>query len=175
MNIIKPFIIAMIVPLKIAAAESTLCTIDEVSIFSCNTNNRIISLCGSKKKSGSTSYVQYRFGRLNELELVYPEQKQQATQKMFETGFNNYAHGSTESVVSFSIGIYTYKVHSDLILGGSDEMNNAEPGVYGPHAGVLIEKQGEIIRDINCYPDDLNGDDSQFVPDKMAPYFSKKQ
>jgi hypothetical protein len=175
MNSIKLFILAILIPLKIAAAESTLCTTDEVSVFSCNTNNRIISLCGSKKNSGSTSYVQYRFGRPNRIELVYPEQKKPATAKTFKTRFNNYAHGSTESTVSFSIGIYTYTVHSDLILGGSDEMNNAEPGVYGPHAGVLIEKRGETIRDITCYSDDLNGDDSQFAPDKMAPYFSERQ
>ncbi len=54
-------------------------------------------------------------------------------------------------------------------------MNHAEPGVYGPHAGVLIEKQGETIRELTCYSDSLNGDDSQFVPNKMEPYCSENQ
>jgi hypothetical protein len=163
----------MLLPLQISAAESTLCTVNEVALFTCNTNNRIISLCGSKETSGPNSYIQYRFGKPNKVELVYPEQKKPITPKIFETGYNTYSHGSQESAVSFSIGSYTYTIHSDLILDGSDEMNNAEPSEYGPHAGVLIERKGNTIRDISCSRDDLTGDEAQFVPRKMSPYISK--
>jgi len=174
MRIIKLLLFSGLFPLAVATAYAeTLCTTDEVVLFSCNTGRRIISLCGSMKPVGPASYIQYRYGRPNQLELVYPTDKKPPGQ-LFKTDFTTYARGSMESNVSFAVGEYSYTIYANIILGSSDDMNNAPPGEYGPHAGVLVYRHEKVLKDIACRSEDLTGDEAtDLVTSRMAPYLAE--
>jgi hypothetical protein len=160
MHTIKYFILFIFLfPLASAKSYSaTLCTADEVVLFSCNTKtkNRIISLCGSIKTNGPTSYIQYRFGTQKRLELVYPTDKRPAV-KLFTTELITSAGGSYDAYVIFTIDEYSYSIYSGNYVGGSvDDINNDSSGVYGPRAGVEVSRQGKFLIDIRC---NENGDE----------------
>lgn len=160
-------------PIAVAAYAETLCITDEVVLFNCNTGRRTISLCGSMKPVGPASYIQYRYGRPSQLELVYPTDKKPPGQ-LFKTNFTTYARGSMESNVSFSVGEYSYTIYANIILGSSDDMNNAPSGEYGPHAGVKVYRQERFLKDIACRSEDLTGDEAtDLVTSRMAPYLSE--
>lgn len=157
-------------PLLFRKQGNTLCITDEVVLFSCNTNtgSRIISLCGSMKPNGPTSYIQYRYGSQNQLELVYPATKKPPGQ-IFTTRYDNYTRGGRASSVSFNIGKYSYVISAGLISGSED--NDGHVG-YVSDAGLEVYRQEKSIKNIPCNENDYTGDYADFAA-VMAPYLSE--
>ena len=175
MNTIK-FLIFFIILFPLVSAKSysaTLCTADEVILFTCNTKtkNRIISLCGTIKTNGPTSYIQYRFGTKKRLELVYPADKKPPG-KLFTTEMISYAGSSYDAYVIFTIEEYSYSIYSGSYVGGSvDDLNNDSSGVYGPRAGVEVSRLGKPLIDIRCNEDGDAGNPGELT-DKVKSYLS---
>lgn len=129
------------------AHPSNLCTEKEVILFSCQTKSRSMSLCGS------TDFMQYRYGRPNNIEIIYPKAHKRPD-KAFSRHFVSWDNGSAELVVSFKYGKYLYSVYADLVIGAPDAMNNDPYGKYGNHAGVRVSSNGKLLDDIRCIPYD---------------------
>ncbi len=72
--------------------SQTLCLKHETDFFSCvTTNNKIISICGEISSNDSTNdWLQYRFGRQEHIELIYPEPKAGSISKFEGNTFNRY-------------------------------------------------------------------------------------
>lgn len=71
------------------STAASLCQADEQTYFSCDLQggNKTVSICGnikndpSKQKISAASWIQYRFGKAEKLELVYPKKKENSIQK----------------------------------------------------------------------------------------------
>jgi hypothetical protein len=61
----------------IQAETDSHCIKTESVIFSCQIkdSDKIFSLCASKDISDTSGYIQYRFGRLNKVELTFPNDR----------------------------------------------------------------------------------------------------
>ena len=91
-------------------AES-LCTKGEVTYFSCNTaGGKVASLCGAKIEDRSTlpTYLQYRYGTIQELELVYPSTLTNSTANFNGVYFSPAGEGL--AAVVFNPGIFEYSI-----------------------------------------------------------------
>ena len=56
-----------------AALSQTHCSAAERSIFSCEIGRKVLSLCSSPDLDDTKGWLQYRFGTLDKLDLVFPE------------------------------------------------------------------------------------------------------
>nr|WP_321239343.1 hypothetical protein [uncultured Tolumonas sp.] len=73
--------------------SQTLCLENETDFFSCTTtNNKIISICGEiSNDEPSDDWLQYRFGKKDHIELVYPESKNSSISKFEGNTFSRYS------------------------------------------------------------------------------------
>lgn len=92
-----------------SAYAATLCAPDEVVVWSCETTQKLHSLCASKDLTRTTGYMQYRAGRRGDLELEYPEVKQPAA------GLFHLTLLPRGAVIEFSNGHYTYDLREHLV------------------------------------------------------------
>jgi hypothetical protein len=93
MNIFSFFIAATLLA-SLPTLAQTHCKADEVDYFSCQIVNstRVASICGNveNRQIEGSSWVQYRFGSMNHLELVYPEQKGNSASAFEGNAFGRY-------------------------------------------------------------------------------------
>lgn len=95
-----------------AASAASLCDHAEQIIFNCSVveSGKLISLCASPKLTGDESYLQYRFGRRQKIELVFPAERHQSQKKF------RYAHYFRAQVdrteIGFTSGEYEYTIFS---------------------------------------------------------------
>lgn len=151
-----------------SAHSTSLCTAQEVVLFSCETESRIISLCGSIIPNESTNYMQYRYGKPDNVEIAYPKTNKPPI-KVFSRHFESWDNGSAELVISFKNGKYIYSVYADLLVGSPDAMNNDRSGEYGHHAGVRVTSNGKLLRDIKCIPYDPAQFDPWAFNEELSP------
>jgi hypothetical protein len=101
-----------------AAAADSLCSAQEIVVYSCSAGAKIISVCASKDVSSASGYVQYRFGRKRALELVLPKTRGHSASNpksgtlMFSGGGGAY--------LRFSNGQVSYVVYSAVGKGWGD-------------------------------------------------------
>lgn len=93
------------------------CQKGEVTYFSCGVpGSKIVSLCGSPlsnsnaERPNSEHWLQYRFGKLGRLELVYPKELRESVRK-FE-GESRHGLGVSLDALSFSNGGVKYVLES---------------------------------------------------------------
>ncbi|MCA0242974.1 MAG: hypothetical protein LCI02_19180 [Proteobacteria bacterium] len=90
-------------------AEPSLCSPAERVAFSCLLRNeKIVSLCTSPEFNETAGYLQYRYGRIDHVELEHPRTKS-GTQRRFELETHR-PHGIEYESVNFSIGKFSYSV-----------------------------------------------------------------
>lgn len=112
-----------------ALPSKNLCSDQEQVLFSCTLEKRerILSLCGSRRLSADTGYLQYRFGKRNRIELAFPINRQ-GSQKAF-----TYARYTRPSVTYLQVRFvnldYTYEIFSQ---------SDATSGVGFASTGVAI-------------------------------------
>jgi hypothetical protein len=121
-----------------AMAANSHCTGQEQVIFSCSVGEKIVSVCASKNISPTNGYLQYRFGKPNAPELIFPSSTKpsfprsgiQARTLMFSGGGGSY--------LRFINRKYNYIVYTAIGKG------------WGAKDGVWVEKDGKPIADLRC-------------------------
>lgn len=106
--------LALIVAVALPAsylAEETLCKSGETVYFSCKVGRagQIASLCGSALDDADRFWLQYRFGRPEKLELVYPRTRTLFSRSGFDVGYFRRPNGF-DIEVSFTNGGWSYTV-----------------------------------------------------------------
>ncbi|HEY8098135.1 MAG TPA: hypothetical protein VIE65_18905 [Methylobacter sp.] len=87
------------------SVADTLCKKDEINYFTCTikSSEKIVSLCGSnywdleKHELITDAWLQYRFGKKNNIELVFPKEKKGSLAK-FEAEYHHPYHGFMHSI-----------------------------------------------------------------------------
>jgi hypothetical protein len=118
--------------LPFAASASTHCAADEVVYFSCKIkgSSKVVSLCGSELLRPDTrvrredAWLQYRFGRPGQPELVYPTERAGSLNAF--TGEHVAPYDDSVDTVWFKHGSATYGV----------EVRNARNKFYGVWVGT---------------------------------------
>lgn len=111
----KPVIFGgLLLVLPFSSEAGTHCLPGETDYFSCEMakNGKVVSVCGGD------GWLQYRFGRLGNVELAYPSSREGSLGKFHATYFNKYGYFE----LSFLRGNTTYIVdlseeHDDLKTG----------------------------------------------------------
>src|SRR6266567_403492 len=105
--------LAFLLPSSFATAGAyTHCRADEKVVYSCSTGSRVLSICASPNLSTDAGYMQYRYGRKDHPEFIYPDTRQHpagffvAGSLMFSGGGGTY--------LQFKKGSYTYTVFSAI-------------------------------------------------------------
>jgi hypothetical protein len=110
-----------------AGNATTLCKPDEEVVFSCGNGVRLVSVCASKDVSKSQGTMQYRFGSVDKLELVYPATPAKPADD-FKGGWLMYSGGGG-AFLRFSNGPYEYTVFSATGKWGPNGASRDEEGV----------------------------------------------
>lgn len=114
--------------------EATLCNPREEIYFSCHIGKKVVSVCASGNISPNSGYVQYRFGRLNHIELEYPKLPYPPA-KFFSISDIN--QGNVQSThFKFRLGGYDYVIYS------------------GFPSGLYVKNAGKIVSNMLCDPGD---------------------
>jgi hypothetical protein len=112
----------------------TLCPPDETPVFACSTGKKRASLCMSKGESQLT----YRLAPLGAApEMVYSAN---TASTAFKPGEHTCSNGQTLPFMSFDKGSYRYAVY----------------GTTTTMQGILVEKNGKRIANLNCQEDRLS-------------------
>lgn len=110
--------------------EQTLCAPEENVVWSCRAKKKTISVCASRKITGSEGYIQYRIGRPGALEMRYPET---LAHPRGQFRYSLYIQGNQS--LEFSRGGYDYSIFEDL---RSDE------------DGIIVTKNDVQVARITC-------------------------
>ncbi|MGZ8189068.1 MAG: hypothetical protein ACXWTN_09945 [Methylosarcina sp.] len=125
-----------------AIAADGLCRNSEQTIFSCITNksSKLISVCASPTLDKKDSYIQYRFGTREKIELQFPAEKNNSIPQFKFDHYFRYQVDRTE--LSFSIGPHRYAVFH--FYEGDIEPPETREGITVSKSGDL-EKETEIL------------------------------
>ncbi len=111
------------------------CTSEETVVFSCSLGNKTVSVCGSKGFTGTSGYLQYRFGKHGAPENIYPSLGDPPT-KYTERQWVPLGGGG-EAYLRFKKANYAYVVYSSYSHGNE-------------FFGVVVEKNGKVIANHKC-------------------------
>ncbi len=110
--------------------EATLCNPHEEIYFSCHFGKKIASVCASGNISPRNGYVQYRFGRVGRIELVYPKLPYSPMNFFWISDIDK---GSVKvKHLKFRPGRYDYVIYS------------------GFPSGLYIKEDGKITSNLIC-------------------------
>lgn len=114
-----------------AEEDPTLCAANEDIYFSCPLGNgRIVSICAHGNKFPSAGYVQYRYGSLGNVELVYPPRRTPPESIFY---YVNATEGSVNrDVLKFKNGRYVYVLYQAFF------------------SGLTVLRDGEVIFNETC-------------------------
>jgi hypothetical protein len=117
----------------VAEKTAGLCKSTESILFSCSTKNgKLLSVC-SKLNDTNVSKVEYRFGKVNQVELTLPNNN------VDHISYNSVMYsGGGGAYVRFKHGDTDYIVFSKIIKG------------EGESSGVLIRKKGKKSAQVRC-------------------------
>lgn len=138
---------AMLAFFTFPVLAGTNCQPDEIVYFSCaiKETQRVVSLCGSPGSTDESGQLQYRFGRVQRPELVFPSDET-GSLDMFEVEWHYHAPDNISAdYVSFTNGDYTYTVAS---ITGDGDPGQGES--YTDFHGIRIEKRGKRIAELSC-------------------------
>ncbi|VVE88359.1 hypothetical protein PBR20603_02308 [Pandoraea bronchicola] len=108
------------------AEETTLCHSFEEIYFSCHINNNIISLCASGNLSPERGYVQYRYGKIENIEFQHPKNPAPPPKKRIEISEITIGHIDFTNI-KFRSDSYAYEIYQGF-----------PSGLYVKHDGKLI-------------------------------------
>jgi len=120
----------------------TLCKADELVVFSCPTKNHIASICASKDISKTSGFMQYRFGRLDHADMVYPDVGIKPAD-VFTAGTMMFSGGGGDWL-RFSKGAFSYTIFSAFGKWSSHSDGS------GDAAGVAVRKNGKEFANFPC-------------------------
>lgn len=142
MKALCPFLIASLIAPPVAAAPRTHCGVNEKVFFSCairsSGSEKVVSLCGGDDETNTTPWVQYRFGAIERLEMVYPKQKVGSGEKFF-AHFESHPEGGFREIW-FKVGGYRYLVVKDYSEEIGSKVDNH----------VVVYKGWKPIANLEC-------------------------
>lgn len=125
----------------------THCDADEKIYFSCQTSrSKILSLCGTIKNNDETSdgppkSLQYRFGKLDKIELMYPDPSDNDSLNLFF--YNHYFRSLADyAEIGFTNNQYEYRIYRHY-----DKISYGDRLLYG--ISILSKNEHEIAN-IRC-------------------------
>lgn len=121
----------------LALAAPTLCAAHERVVFSCSTGAHTASICASTDLSS----VQYRFGKLGSVDLVYPETGTKPADA-FVSGTMTFSGGGG-AWLRFSKGAFRYTIFTAIGKWGPGESP-------ADAAGVAVEKGDAPFANFPC-------------------------
>lgn len=101
-------------------AQSSLCTKDEVTVWSCLTKAKVYSLCASRDLSPTAGYLQYRAGKSSKPEFAFPDPPEHPK------GHFLLRLAPRGASLSFSNGDYEYWIYEPL--AGSTTIDVSKDG-----------------------------------------------
>jgi hypothetical protein len=142
----------LIGPVAEASENKYLCKRDEAIIFGCSLKTKMVSLCSSKSVSPTLGYVQYRYGTLDKLEMVYPN-RLLPPKGYFFLGQSGWSGGG-ENRIRFNNGKYNYLIF-DILSKVSDP---PEPNRWRSTSGIIVGRDNKTLSLQIC----TNHSDSSF-------------
>lgn len=126
-----------------AKPRTTWCSADELVVFNCATNTRIVSACASKGATATSGSLQYRFGKPDgaEPEIVQPRDK--VVPSKAALGSNFPLSGGGGAWLRFTAGDLVTTLYSAI-------------GKFGPNGsvqergGLVATKQGKEVASFKC-------------------------
>jgi hypothetical protein len=119
------------------ADSSSHCKKQEQVVFSCQLESKkIVSVCASKGVTAKTAYLQYRFGFIKKLEMVWPEPAQSPA--LSATSGTLMYSGGGGAFLRFAKGEYNYTVYTGIGKGWNKE-------------GVAVYKKAKLIANLLCH------------------------
>lgn len=101
----------------IGAQAQTLCAPEEMNILSCEVGKKILSVCGSKDLDSDKGWMQYRFGTLEKLDMVYPEKNEHPKKSFKSNRLYSSAEQSLIQELQFKKSNTAYTVYTQDIKG----------------------------------------------------------
>jgi hypothetical protein len=131
-------------PAFAAAAKPTLCKADELIVFSCPTGAHTASICASKDVSKNGGYMQYRYGRQDNVDLAYPDLGAKPAD-VFMSGTMIFSGGGG-ALLRFNRSQFSYTIFTAVGKWGRS-------GGIARAAGVAVEKDGKQFANFPCRAD----------------------
>ena len=104
--------------------KSPLCEKSEITLWTCETQKKIYSLCSSEKITKNSGYIQYRASKAGRTIFVFPASKRPPF------GIFTYLSSANgDAFISFSNGSYEYNVIDPLRYSSSIEVTSTKPQV----------------------------------------------
>lgn len=121
-----------------AIAANSHCNEQEQTVFSCSLGEKIVSVCASKDISPTSGYLQYRFGKQNAPELMFPSSTKSSSHRSDIQARTLMFSGGGGGYLRFINGRYNYIVYTAIGKG------------WGTKDGVSVEKDGKLIANLKC-------------------------
>lgn len=150
------FLLVSYQPVFAADAAVSHCGNEEQVVFNCTVGEKILSVCMSKPRAKHSEYMQYRFGYLNQPELVYPKAFEPPVRNFFfsRTGYS----GGGEAHLRFSVKTYDYIIYTKIISGSWEADGRRKK--Y-PSAGMIVRRNNKTISHLQCKEKNANMDLSE--------------
>ena len=118
------------------------CEPDETVVFSCGleASGKVVSICASTPLARDQGYLQYRFGRIGDIELTFAEDRQN-TQEQFLWQTVGYS-GGWDTRIQFSNGGYRYQLYDQAF-----KVSMSEKALHG---GIIILKDEATVAHLKC-------------------------
>jgi hypothetical protein len=123
------------------AAAPSLCKADELTVFSCSTGAHTASICASKEISKSSGTMQYRYGKGDKLDLVYPDPAAKPAD-IFTSGTLSFSGGGG-AWLRFDKAPYRYTIFTAI-------GNWGRSGGKAEAQGVAVQKDGKEFANFPC-------------------------
>ena len=118
MTLHPKFLLLLVILLSTTTfAGESHCKKGEVTYFSCKIKNseKVVSICGIDYRD-ENAWLQYRYGRLKQPELVFPTKKQDSLKKFW--GESHHSYNGVSYALSFKNAGFTYT--TDFIEADED-------------------------------------------------------
>jgi hypothetical protein len=123
------------------AAAPSLCKPDELTVFSCSTGAHIASICASKDISKDGGTMQYRYGKGDKLDLVYPDAGAKPAEA-FTSGTMTFSGGGG-AWLRFDKGPFRYTIFTAIGKW-------ARSGQAADASGVAVQKDAKDFANFPC-------------------------
>ena len=109
--------------------QSSLCSMDEITLWRCETGKRVYSLCASHAVTRTSGYMQYRASSRGKVVFTYPTEKRPPLGSFVYKSF-----GNGDASVEFTSNGYEYTIFDPL--RGSSSIGVSAPAPSGKQTEI---------------------------------------
>lgn len=144
-------ILLLISHVTLADEPLYLCEPNEKLIFGCKIKNKLISICSSKHLSKTTGYAQYRFGKTDKIEFLYPNAKIPPASVFYLS--STACSGGGANIIRFSNSGHEYLIFDSMVR---TNFVPGEPNDPEFKAGIITRHNGKITSTRLCSDNDAS-------------------